>query len=235
MLVFATSLAGIAALTTAISLLGFNVDLFIASLFYDPATKDFLAGKNSHYALLRDHGAIAMLTCAAFVGLAVRTSPRWRLPNVPGRAAMFLTLSLLLGPGLLVNVILKDHWGRPRPGSVVELGGTQNYVQWWNWRGTCPANCSFASGEAAAAAWMFGPAMLAPPHWRAAAMAGAAAFTVAMSVLRVAAGGHFLTDVVFGALLALVALLAVYKLLFAWPWPGNFHFRRKRSTSSTAA
>ena len=117
---------------------------------------------------------------------------------------MFLTLSLLLGPGLLVNIILKDNWGRPRPGSVTELGGTHAYVHWWDRRGTCQNNCSFASGEAAAAAWMFGPAMLAPPHWRAAAMAGAAVFTVTMSALRIAAGGHFVTDVVFGALISLV-------------------------------
>jgi membrane-associated PAP2 superfamily phosphatase len=235
LLTFATALAGIAAVVTAISLLGLNIDLAVASLFYDPATKDFLAGKNSPFALLRDHGVVAMLTCAGFVGLAIRTSSRWRLPNVPGRAAAFLTLSLLIGPGLLVNVVLKDNWGRPRPGSVVELGGQHAYVHWWNLRGTCQANCSFASGEAAAAAWMFGPAMLAPPHWRAAAMAGAAAFTVTMGVLRIASGGHFLTDVVFGALISLVVLLAVYKLVFGWPGSAQRYFRRKRSTSSTAA
>ena len=111
LLVFSVSLAAIAALTTAISLFGFNVDLFIACLFYDPETKTFLAGKESQFSLLRDHGVIAMLTCAAFVALALRPPSRWRLPNVPGRAAAFLTLSLLLGPGLLVNIILKDNWG----------------------------------------------------------------------------------------------------------------------------
>ncbi len=155
---------------------------------------------------------------------------------MPGRAAAFLTLSLLLGPGLLVNVILKDNWGRPRPGSVIELGGTHAYVHWLDRRGSCPNNCSFASGEGAAAAWMFGPAMLAPPHWRAAAIAGAAVFSVTMGALRVAAGGHFLTDVLFGALIALVVVLTVYKLVFGWPWAAfQNYLRRKRSTSSTAA
>ena len=231
MLLFAICLAAIAALVTAASLFGFNPDLAIAALFYDPATKDFVAGKDSHYALLRDHGLVAVMTCAAFAALALRTSRR-RLPSVPGRAVVFLTLSLLIGPGLIVNVTLKDNWTRPRPGSVTEFGGTHAYVHWWNTRGTCPANCSFASGEAAAAAWMFGPAMLAPPHWRVAAMAGATVFTVAMSVLRVAAGGHFLTDVVFGALISLVVLLGVHRLVFGWPFA---YLRRKRSTSSTAA
>ncbi len=117
-----------------------------------------------------------------------------------------------------------------------ELGGSHAYVHWWDRRGTCLNNCSFASGEAAAAAWMFGPAMLAPPHWRAAAMAGAAVFTVTMSALRVAAGGHFVTDVVFGALVSLAVLLAVHKAIFGWPWAAVQHYlRRRRSTSSTAA
>jgi lipid A 4'-phosphatase len=237
LLVFALALAIVAAAATAFSLPGFNIDLSIASLFYDPSTKTFLAGKESAFAWLRDHGAVAMVTCAAFVALALQTfSWWWRLPSAPPRAAVFLTISLLLGPGLLVNVILKDSWGRPRPGSVIELGGTQPYVHWWDRSGTCQNNCSFASGEAAAAAWMFGPSMLAPPHWRAAAMAGAAVFTVAMSALRVAAGGHFLTDVVFGALIALIVLLAVHKAVFGWPWPAfQNYFRRKRSTTSTAA
>jgi membrane-associated PAP2 superfamily phosphatase len=236
LLVFALALAIVAAAATVFSLLGFNIDLSIASLFYDPRTKTFLAGKESVFAWLRDHGAVAMLTCAAFVALALRALSWRRLPSVPPRAAVFLTISLLLGPGLLINVILKDNWGRPRPGSVIELGGAQPYIHWWNRSGTCQNNCSFASGEAAAAAWMFGPAMLAPPHWRAAAMAGAAVFTITMSALRVAAGGHFLTDVVFGVLISLAVLLAVHNAVFGWRWAGAPHYlRRKRSTTSTAA
>lgn len=236
MLVFAVTMAVIAGLATAITLLGFNADFAVAGLFYDPVASTFLAGKESPLSLLRDHGAVAMLTCAVFVTLALRILPFRRLPAVSGRAAMFLTISLLLGPGLLVNVVLKDNWGRPRPGNVVEFGGKQNYVNWWDRNGTCTGNCSFASGEAAAAAWMFGPAMLAPPHWRAAAIAGAAVFTTAMSALRVAAGGHFLTDVLFGALIALTAVVAVYRLMFGWRWSGvPDYLRRKRSTTSTAA
>jgi membrane-associated phospholipid phosphatase len=42
---------------------------------------------------------------------------------------------------------------------------------------------------------MFGPAMLVPAPWRAVAIGAAAAFTFTMSTLRVAAGGHFFTDV----------------------------------------
>ena len=54
--------------------------------------------------------------------------------------------------------------------------------------------------------------------------------------MRIAAGGHFLTDVLFGALIALVVLLTAYKLVFGWPWAAfQNYLRRKRSTTSTAA
>jgi hypothetical protein len=33
---------------------------------------------------------------------------------------------------LLVNVALKDHWGRPRPIDIAQLGGTEHFVPWWN-------------------------------------------------------------------------------------------------------
>jgi membrane-associated phospholipid phosphatase len=73
------------------------------------------------------------------------------------------------------------------------------------------------SGEATTAAWMFGPAMLVPPPFRAAAIGAAAAFTVAVGLLRMSAGGHFFTDVLIGVLTMLVILLAMNRLLARAP------------------
>src|SRR5207244_1669813 len=39
-----------------------------------------------------------------------------------GRAALVLVLTLALGPGLVVNVGFKDHWGRVRPAQVTLFG-----------------------------------------------------------------------------------------------------------------
>ena len=85
-----------------------------------------------------------------------------------GRAIVFLIATMALAPGLLVNVVLKDHWGRPRPIDVTQFGGTEHFVAWWDPRGDCPKNCSFVSGDVAGAFWTMAPAALAPPQWRAA-------------------------------------------------------------------
>ncbi|MEI9804295.1 MAG: hypothetical protein WDN48_07260 [Pseudolabrys sp.] len=64
---------------------------------------------------------------------------------------------MALGPGLAVNVLLKDHWGRPRPIDVTQFGGMDKFVPWWDPRGACPNNCSFVSGDVAGAFWTIAP------------------------------------------------------------------------------
>ena len=213
------SLIGFAALATVISLIGPNVDLALAGLGFDPEARRF-PGANPYLSMLRDHGAVAVTTCVICVALVFTKYLPWRtLPSLRARTATFLTLSLLLGPGLLVNGILKQHWGRPRPFAVTEFGGPLNFVNWWNPGGACQHNCSFVSGEAATAAWMFGPAMLVPAPWRGVAIAAAAIFTATMSGLRMSVGAHFFTDAVFGALSTVLILLAMRALID--PLPGH--------------
>jgi membrane-associated PAP2 superfamily phosphatase len=213
-------LAGLAALATFAMLMGLPLDRQVAELFYHPATRRFLAAANPYVGMLRDHGYLALGTCIGAVASALAAKMLRRPQRIaPGRVVLFLVSTLALGPGLLVNGILKEHWHRPRPVQVTEFGGNRAYVDWWNPRGTCERNCSFVSGEAASAAWMFAPAMLAPPQWQIAAFAGAAIFTAVISVSRMAAGAHFLTDVLFAALLTVMLIWIMHGVIFRWRQP----------------
>jgi membrane-associated phospholipid phosphatase len=116
--------------------------------------------------------------------------------------------TLAAGPWLLVNEGLKEHSGRPRPGHVAQFGGKAEFRPFGRFDGSCATNCSFVSGEAAAAAWTLAPALLAPPPWRAAAVAASLVFTLATSALRMAFGGHFLSDALFAALFVWLIVLA---------------------------
>jgi membrane-associated phospholipid phosphatase len=204
-------LTGAVAIVTVATLAGWNVDLVLTSLFAASAAPRFPAHALSS---LRDHGYVAGIVCIGVIVLALARHLAWRMPSISVRAAAYLVTAYALGPGLLVNAILKAHWGRPRPGGVTEFGGSMPFVNWWDPTGACPSNCSFISGEAAAAAWLFGPAMLAPARWRPLAMSLAAAFFVLISTLRLAAGGHFLTDVMIGGLSSILVLLALRPLFY---------------------
>src|SRR5689334_11903700 len=137
-----------------------ELDLKLAALFYDPATRSFPLKFNDTAALARD---IAMyvawgLVLPSIVALVVKAFVPTRPLLVSGRAIVFLLVTMTLSAGVLTNLTFKSYWGRPRPVLVTEFGGDLPFVPWWDPRGGCGRNCSFFSGEAATAFWTFAPA-----------------------------------------------------------------------------
>jgi len=65
------------------------------------------------------------------------------------RRVIFSLLTLALGPGLLVNSLLKSHWGRARPIEVSAFGGARSFSPAYIIAQQCSRNCSFVSGDAA--------------------------------------------------------------------------------------
>ncbi|HTQ84380.1 MAG TPA: phosphatase PAP2 family protein [Pseudolabrys sp.] len=198
-----------------------QLDLRISRHFYEyvDAGHNAFAWRISPPAMLaRDIGLWigTLLIAPAVAALVIKLiSPRRKL-LVSGRAIVFLIATMALGPGLLVNVVLKEHWGRPRPIDVTQFGGEQHFVPWWDPRGDCPGNCSFVSGDVSGAVWTIAPAALAPPQWRALAYGAALALGVGMGVLRVMAGGHFVTDAVFAGVFTFLIVWVVYALIYRW-------------------
>jgi len=196
-----------------------QLDLDISALFYDPRTNQFMLSTQSWVTNLRvgAQWLIALIVAPAFLTVIGKLiQPRWRMP-IGGRSALFLIVTLALGPGLLANVILKEYWGRSRPIYVTQFHSTDRFIPWWNPRGDCPSNCSFIAGEPSGAFWTLAPAALAPPQWRALAYGGALAFGAAVGFLRIAGGGHFFTDVIFAGVFIFLLIWVTHGLLFRWP------------------
>lgn len=132
-----------------------------------------------------------------------------RLDDASLRLKAALVGAFALGPGLMVNVVLKDHWGRPRPRTVDLFGGKLPFEPAGSFGGQCHDNCSFVSGEAAGVFILPLIALLAPPRWRGRLFAALAVVALAASLLRVAFGAHFLSDAVLGGLSTIVVFAAV--------------------------
>ena len=159
----------------------------------------------------------SLMALLVFVCIAARYGvpvPKHLRPGL--QTVLYLAVSLALGPGLIVNAGLKDHWHRPRPVQVAEFGGPFEFRPWYRTDGQCRRNCSFVSGEVAASAWLIGAASLAPASAKAPAVALAVAVTGATALLRVAFGGHFPSDVLFATLFTLILMVVLYHL---WPRP----------------
>ena len=120
--------------------------------------------------------------------------------------------SLLLGPVVIVNLWLKAFSGRPRPRQTDLFGGTLDFVHAGSFAGKCVSNCSFISGEAAAAGWLFCLIFIIPQPLRRAVALPIATVSVVIPALRVAFGGHYLSDAVLGWLSSLVIFAALLAL-----------------------
>src|SRR5712691_1668995 len=196
-----------------------ELDLKLAALFYDTATRSFPLKLNAMAALARD-GAMWIawgLALPTIVALVVKLVRPDRPLLISGRAIVFLLVTLTLAAGILTNLAFKSYWGRPRPVVVAQFNGDLPFVPWWDPRGGCGRNCSFFSGEGATAFWTLAPAALTPPTWRPLAYAAATLFGAVTSGLRMAFGGHFFTDVSIAGLVTFVVIWFAYALIYRWP------------------
>lgn len=192
-----------------------GLDLGAAALFARGGGR-FVGQTPTGEALRRIAADLPLLIMTTFALLFVARKRGWtRLWAPSGAGLLVMALSLVLGPGLLVNVVLKDHSHRPRPAQVVEFGGTERFQPFYSFAGECPRNCSFVSGEGSAAFWTLAPALLVPPPVRLVAVAAALVFGTTTGVLRMAFGGHFLSDTVFAALLTWLVVVGCWRLVAA--------------------
>lgn len=192
-----------------------GIDLWMSGLFYDarqhifpwhgafPVRQiyDFFAFIDAPLLLL----LIALLAWAYF--------KHW--PGYRKRLLGFLLVSLVIGPGLLTNTVLKDNSiGRARPVQVVEFGGEKPFTPALVYSGACEQNCSFVSGHAALGfycmvlGWIF--------RSRRAFYIGLGIGAI-VGFGRVMQGGHFFSDVIFAFWLVLFTLMAVSYLFKLTP------------------
>jgi len=195
-----------------------ELDIKLVAPFFDTQRGAFTFSYNRTYLYVRDvsNWLIALLALPAALAPAAKLFRPERRLLIPGRAILLMLLTLALVPGVLADVVLKKHWGRPRPIDVAEFGGQEHFRPWWDPRGDCPTNCSFIAGEPSGAFWTMSAAAVAPPQWRAPAYAAALVFGSAVGVMRMAAGGHFFTDVVFAGVFAFLAIWIAHGWLYRW-------------------
>ena len=189
-----------------------DIDLTLSARYYVPG-EGWPAGGVQPWKWLYDYGVIpAWVIALPALLLGVATVFRAPLRRYQ-RAAWFLVLAMSIGPGLVVNTVFKQNWGRPRPRDVVELGGQRAFLPVWE-KGPSPDwGNSFVSGHAATAFYVAAPFFLLRRRQRARALAWLAAGLVygsLMGVARITQGAHFLSDVVWAAGFVWLTCLALF-------------------------
>ena len=209
-----------------------DLDRTISSHFYTPEQGWFLA-RQPLWDWLYRYGTIPgiLLTLTALlIWLASFALPRlqaWRRP------CLVVVLTTVLAAGFLVNSVLKQYWGRPRPSQTISYGGN------WEYRpvfppGTPGKGASFPCGHCT-----MGFVFLAAAgfHRRSRLLSIGGVVTgitlgSLLSAARVVQGAHFTSDAIWS--LGVVGMTATALILYlpkngaAWRKPSRRQQSRGR-------
>lgn len=200
-----------------------EADLEVARLVYVeneqwPGIESFPWDFIYHYAVLPSLLMAGASLIILLLGFIYRSMAQYRMQT------LFMVLLMLLGPGLVVNVLLKDNMGRARPREIVEFGGQHQFTQIWQ-KGDTGKNSSFPSGHAAGAFYLIAPWFLLrrkKPGPAAACLIFGLAYGSLVGAARIMQGGHFLSDVIWaGGLVYLAGEILVRLLRLEDQQPGS--------------
>jgi lipid A 4'-phosphatase len=204
----------LAAAIAVISLDG-RIDLWVSELFYQPGL-GFIGRSDDTIMLLRGSTRISAIAVGLWLAFALvyRTLLGRPLFGLSRAGVIYLLAVFLLVPGLAVNGVLKEHWGRARPLQVEQFGGTRHFTLAILPTDQCTHNCSFVSGEASLgfAFVAFGFAARSPARRRLGFALGGI-LGAAFGLIRIAQGGHFLSDVAYAGLVTVLLAWLLHWLL----------------------
>jgi len=147
------------------------------------------------------------------IGLVLSTLRRGAF-LLRSRGWAFLLAALLIGPGLVVNLVLKDNWDRARPHQIEQFGGQAKFSPPLLVSDQCERNCSFVSGDAALGFFVHSFAYVVPRRRGRAVLIAGLGTGAAAGLLRIGMGAHFFSDVLFAGLVVLAISAMLHALLF---------------------
>lgn len=190
-----------------------QIDLTISSFLYNSQQGFFLvAHPNRIINFFRF--AIVVLSYIIVISMIIVLVIKWLRPKIfsqiPARTAIFIILSFTIPSLLVVESVLKEHWGRARPSQITQFGGDSQFTPAWEITEQCESNCSFSSGEAANAFAYIALIFIAGKRRRTVAVV---VLTVAslVGLMRMAQGGHFFSDVIISAWIEYIMIWLFYQ------------------------
>ncbi len=191
-----------------------DIDLKITSIFYNE--EGFYLAENT-FGLIIYEGAyyitvlvIVILLIMLFINIVKKINPF----GLNKKAIIFLIAVFALAPGIVVNSILKEHVGRPRPAHIEQFGGDLQFQAPFVVSNQCKSNCSFVSGHASFAFTFMVLGFFFRGIKRKAVFSITFLFGLLVGFVRIYQGRHFFTDIVFAFFFTWLVITLVYKFLY---------------------
>ena len=194
------------------------IDLLFTSLFFEGGNNFLLRNSSIHSfmdAWVRPSTKYLVMILAALTALSILSNGQyigWSIRNIS-----CVVLTFLLGPGLIVNGLLKEFIGRARPKNIIEFGGDKIFSPTYFPSDQCAHNCSFVSGDVAFAfATIVFPLVLSGLKKKVGILISIV-FGTSIAFYRLGTGAHFLSDTILAGLLSVITALFCYITIIEKP------------------
>lgn len=194
----------ITAFLTFLLILFPEVDISFSQLFFSEES-GFIYQKNflvyQLYALLPLLTKLFILVCLLYlVYLIVKYRSYKRILR---SGVFFLVIAAAISPGLVVNEVFKENFGRARPRHIEEFNGKREFTGAFTMSDQCKRNCSFSSGHAAMGYFLTAIAYTTNLLYFNRIYLIGIVFGSLVGLSRIVMGGHFLSDVLASAFVVL--------------------------------
>ena len=198
-----------------------QIDIWVADLFYNEGDRFYL---NTNYSLPGYiHDSIrpfVIFLAFSLISLLISSFITKKVFfGFTRKKIIYLILALAIGPGLIVNTVFKDQWGRARPRQVEEFGGSKTFTPAFIMSDQCERNCSFTSGDPSVGFYFFAFAFAFSDR-RKLFYSVAMSSGVIVGMTRVVQGAHFFSDVIFSGVFVFTSCYLLYLLMLKgkeWP------------------
>ena len=189
-----------------------QIDLATSQLFYQPDHGFLFATHNRHFfnhfrnfMVYFTYVFIGLITLTLLFGLLFK---KLTLP-FSTKECLFILICFAVAPTLVVNDVLKNHWGRARPYQIQQFGGNKTFTPAWTLSSQCERNCSFTSGETAN---VFCYLALAFVVRRKKLVTGIVLTAgLLMAIARIGQGGHFVSDTLLSGFIDYLLIWLIYR------------------------
>ena len=191
---------------------GPSLDLYVSSLFYKGASQFALQSFDIASIIFRD---ILLPLILIYILILPIFGRFFKIDKIffnykfSIKEIVLLWISQIISVLIFVNLTLKNFWGRARPNDIVELGGKESFSPWFEITNACETNCSFVSGDASVG---FSIIILYLITKKIIFLYGSFVAGLVLGLIRIMAGGHFLSDIFFSGFFIVILNIILFEL-----------------------
>ena len=193
--------------------IGSSIDIFISSLFYDGKQTFVLQSFNMITIISRKIFLPLLIIYILILPIITIYFPLKKIYldfKFSFKSILFLWISMFFNLIIVINLMLKNNWGRERPNDILQFGGKDNFTPWFQISDSCLINCSFVSGDASVGFSLIALFFLTRNiffFW----FALFSGFF--LGIIRVLEGGHFFSDIIIAGFIIFLLTYIQYNFI----------------------